>query len=414
MNKQKSNNCAAITGIGIISPLGISAPECWENLLRGKSGITPITRFDPASCLTKIGGQLPDKYFDVERKLFPDTSRRGVLCPARLSVACAKEAMADSGIDLGAIDHGTVSVIMGTSSPTFGRGNEEDGVAPIRTGEPREFVNDIAAYTASEIGLHGPSYAVATACASGGYAVGLGYQYVQNQGGLCLVIGVDTMLEKDVVDGFNNLMALTEQNDYPEKASRPFDNDRSGFVLSEGACALVLEPLAAARRRGARVYALLTGAAMTSDAYNIIAPEPEGKGMAHAMDAAIADAGIRREEIGYISAHGTSTIHNDIAETNAIKRVFGPGAYNIPISSQKSMIGHTIGAAGAIECAVAALSLHHGVLTPTINLEEPDPKCDLDYVPKRSRMVPSLRAALSNSFGFGGHNSTVVLERYGD
>jgi 3-oxoacyl-[acyl-carrier-protein] synthase II len=206
-------------------------------------------------------------------------------------------------------------------------------------------------------------------------------------------------------------MALSIENDFPQKASRPFDKNRTGFVISEGACALLLESYPHALRRGARIYALLSGAASTSEAYNILAPEPEGTGIARTMELAIRKAQLNKEAIAYISAHGTSTIHNDRSETRAIKRVFGSGAYRIPVSSVKSMIGHSIGSSGAIEAAVTALSLHNEVVPPTINYEVPDPECDLDYVPNEARALPALGAALSNSFGFGGHNSVLVLER---
>jgi 3-oxoacyl-[acyl-carrier-protein] synthase II len=226
------------------------------------------------------------------------------------------------------------------------------------------------------------------------------------------VIGIETMLHEETINGFNQLMALSEQNEFPEKASRPFDKKRDGFVISEGACALLLESYDHAVRRGARIYAVMSGYACTSEAFNIVAPDPEGKEMAKTMELAIQNAGIPKENIGYINAHGTSTPHNDLAETKAVKRVFGASAYNIPISSQKSMIGHPIGAAGAIEFAVTALTLYHQLITPTINYEEPDPNCDLDYVPNKARKVPFLEAAITNSFGFGGHNCSIVLEKH--
>jgi len=273
-------------------------------------------------------------------------------------------------------------------------------------------LNAPAAAIRMTLGFRGPSFNVATACASGAYAVGLGYDYIRHQGELCVAVGVDTMLSEETVQGFSRLMALSELNEHPEKASRPFDRKRTGFVLSEGACAVILESLPHAVKRAARIYAVMSGHAMTSEAFNIIAPEPDGLGMAETMEKAIVNAGIQKDLIGYINAHGTSTVHNDRAETSAIKAVFGGRAWQIPVSSQKSMIGHTIGAAGAIEFAVTALSLRHQVLTPTINYEEPDPECDLDYVPNQARRVLRLDAAISNSFGFGGHNSCIVLERH--
>jgi 3-oxoacyl-[acyl-carrier-protein] synthase II len=271
-------------------------------------------------------------------------------------------------------------------------------------------LNALSACVSIEFGFKGPSFNVATACASGAFAIGLGYDYVRRAGDICLAIGIDTMLLKETIDGFNQLLALSEENDHPEKASRPFDKRRSGFVISEGACALLLESYEHARRRGARIYALISGHASTSEGYNIVAPEPGGAEMAKTMDFALQRAGLPKEKIGYVNAHGTSTPHNDLAETRAIKLVFGENAYKIAVSSQKSMIGHSIGGSGGIECGVTALSLYHRRLTPTINYEEPDPECDLDYVPNKAREANGLEAAITNSFGFGGHNSTIVLE----
>ncbi len=253
---------------------------------------------------------------------------------------------------------------------------------------------------------------MATACASGAHAVGHGFEYVRSSGNACVVVGVDTLVYEDTIQGFNALMALSERNDEPEKASRPFDKLRNGFVLSEGACALFLEPLSEARARGARIYALISGYAANSEAYNIVAPDMTGGAMARVMEAALTRAGVTKESIGYISAHGTSTYHNDLAETRAIKKVFGEQAKRIAVSSQKSMIGHSIGAAGAIEAGVCAMILHRQIVTPTINYEVPDPECDLDYVPNAARKVSNLQAVLSNSFGFGGHNCTLVFERF--
>jgi 3-oxoacyl-[acyl-carrier-protein] synthase II len=235
---------------------------------------------------------------------------------------------------------------------------------------------------------------------------------IRSSADVCLAIGAETVIHKEVINAFSRMMALSERNDQPERASRPFDKTRTGFVIAEGAAALVLESLEHATRRGARIYALLTGAASTSEAHNIVAPEPEGGEMARTMELAIRNAGLSKEAIGYISAHATSTIHNDAAETKAIKKVFGPRAHQIPVSAQKSMTGHTIGAAGAIEAAVTALTVYHRTATPTINYEIPDPECDLDYVPNQPRKLGSLQAALSNSFAFGGHNATLVFERF--
>jgi len=411
MRRQKDKErFVAVTGIGMICPLGITTSECWENMLQGRSGIRRITRFDPSDCLTQIGGELPEEYYELEKRAFsPRVYKRSIL-PSRLAVLSAKQAIEDGNIDLDTIDVNRVAVITGCGGSTFGDQIDLHGKKG-RLGMTHEMLNALSACVSIEFGFKGPSFNVATACASGAFAIGLGFDYVRRARNLCVAIGMDTMLLKGTIDGFNRLMALSEDNEYPEKASRPFDKRRNGFVLSEGACAVLLEPYDYAVRRGARAYAVISGYAATSEGYNIVAPEPEGKEIAKTMEFAIQRAGISKKKIGYISAHGTSTPHNDLAETKAIKMAFGKDAYGIPISSQKSMIGHSIGAAGAIEFAVTALTLYHQVITPTINYEEPDPECDLDYVPNKAREVQSLDAAITNSFGFGGHNSAIVLVR---
>jgi 3-oxoacyl-[acyl-carrier-protein] synthase II len=408
--KGNEENLVAVTGIGMICPLGITTTECWENMLLGKSGIRRITRFDASKCLTQIGGELPDQYFEWEKKAFtPRTYKRSIL-PSRLSILSARQVIEDGKVNLEEIDKGRVAVITGCGGSTLGDLLVFDQNIK-RFSYSHEMLNALSACVSIEFGFEGPSLNIATACASGAFAVGFGFDYVRKFGDFCIAIGIDTMLLKETIDGFNQLMALSEQNECPEKASRPFDKRRSGFVISEGACAVLLESYEHAVRRGARIYALMSGHACTSEAFNIIAPEPEGKEMAKTMELAIQNAGIPKEKIGYINAHGTSTLYNDLAETKAVKRVFGAGAYNIPISSQKSMIGHTVGAAGAIEFAVTVLTLYHQVITPTINYEEADPECDLDYVPNEARKVQSLEAAITNSFGFGGHNCSIVLQR---
>jgi len=410
-NKKNREHLVAVTGIGMICPLGITTAECWENMLQGKSGIRRITRFDPSECLTQIGGELPEKYYELEKTAFSRRVYKRSILTSRLSLLSARQAIEDAGIKLESIDDGRAAVITGCGGSTFGdkivllEGMKRPIFSP-------DMLNALSACVSMEFGFRGPSFNVATACSSGALAIGLGYDYVRRGGELCIAIGIETVLLKETIDGFNQLMALSEENEYPEKASRPFDKRRNGFVLSEGACAVLLESYEHAIHRGARIYAVISGHAVTSEGFNIVAPEPEGKEMARTMDLAIQSARIPKDKIGYISAHGTSTLHNDLAETKAIKRVFGTNACKIPVSSQKSMIGHSIGAAGAIEFAVSALTLYHGVITPTINYEVPDPECDLDYVPNTAREVHSLEAAITNSFGFGGHNSTIVLERH--
>ena len=406
---QNRDRLVAITGIGMITPLGVTTGDCWKNLVEGRSGIQRITRFDTNSCLTKIGGQIPEIYFEMEKALLSNEIYEQTLYPSRLSILTARQALTDSRLSLDHIDREYTGVITGSGGSSQG-----DGLVYGRHSKlnfTSEMLDAHALWVGREFGFGGPSFNVATACSSGAFAVGLGVDYVVQTHQICLVIGIDTMLLKETLEGFSQLLAISESNDYPEKASRPFDKHRNGFVLAEGACALLLEPYSHAVARKARIYAVISGYAFTSEAYNIMAPDPEGKAMAETMSTALENSKTSIDKIGYINAHGTSTVHNDIAETKAIKRVFGEKADIIPISSQKSMMGHTIGAAGAIETAVTALSLYHSLITPTINLEEPDSVCDLDYVPNHSRKVESLEAAITNSFGFGGHNCCIVLEK---
>ncbi len=403
----------AVTGIGMVTPVGVSTDECWRNMVAGRSGIRRVKHFDVSGCMTRIGGELPDAYFALEKRLFADDQYGNYILPMRLSVYTARQAAADASILDDPYDPYRCAVITGCGGSTFGD-RLILHVANVRKEKSNEMINSLGAAVSLDLGFRGPSYNLATACASGAFAVCAGADYIREGGELCVAIGIDTILVKETLEGFNQLMALSEENDEPDKASRPFDKTRSGFVLSEGACAVVLESLERALARGARIYALISGHACTSEAFNIIAPEPEGRQMARTMTLALQRAGREPAAIGYINAHGTSTPHNDVAETKAIKRAFGEWAYRIPVSSQKSMIGHSIGAAGAIEFGVTALSLYHQRITPTINYRVPDPECDLDYVPNTSREVEELNAAITNSFGFGGHNCTIVVERFRD
>jgi 3-oxoacyl-[acyl-carrier-protein] synthase II len=410
-SEDRRKNWVAVTGIGMICPLGTTTKECWQNMLKGKSGIRRITRFDASECASQIAGEIPPEYFDLEKNVLSASFYEHSLLPSRLSMMVAKQAVEDAKIDLDKIDQTRAGVITGCGGSTFGDqvvlGNPDKKVFDFSN----EMLNALSACVSIEYGFKGPSFNVATACSSGAYAIQVAYDFVRKYGDICLAIGAETMINKEAIDGFCQLMALSVQNEYPEKASRPFDKNRNGFVMSEGGCAVLLESYEHAVQRGARIYALMTGVASTSEAYNIVAPEPQGKAIARTMEWAIRNAQLSKEKVGYVNAHGTSTLPNDRIETKAIKWVFGSLAYNIAISSQKSMIGHSIGAAGAIEFGVTALTLYHQTITPTINYEVPDPDCDLDYVPNQARKVQSLEAAISNSFGFGGHNATLVLEK---
>ncbi|MEW6377995.1 MAG: beta-ketoacyl-[acyl-carrier-protein] synthase family protein [bacterium] len=409
-----SDKAVAITGIGMICPVGITTSQCWKNLVAGKPGIKRITSFDTSGCITKIGGELPLEYYELEEKEFPKRLRKQTTAATRIGLLSAKEAIADSGLEMEKLDPYRCAVITGSGGASFEDGKEpQDADADNRFMVLQTMVNAISAWISIKYGFKGPSYNVSTACASGGHAIAAACDYLRSgKGDMAVAVGVDTMLTPKSINGFNQLHALSEENEFPEKASRPFDRKRGGFVLANGGCSLILEGLEKACRRGARIYAVISGHGVTSEAFNIMSPEPSGREMAKTMSLALQDSKVHKARIGYINAHGTSTHHNDLCETIAIKMVFGEDAFRLAVSSQKSMIGHTIGAAGVLECAATALSLSQGIIPPTINHEEPDPECDLDYVPNEAREVKNLEAAMSNSFGFGGHNCSLVLERY--
>ena len=412
MTNQNHRKVAAITGIGMITPLGINTRECWTNLLEGKSGIRRIDRFDTRTCLTQIGGQVPDHYFDIESAFFGKSEMAHLSLPSRMAIISSHQALLDADFPTHETDRfRNMAVITGSGGSIY-----NDRIlfskSPVASAsfEDSSPLDMHARNLADWFKCHGPAFNVATACSSGAFALGLGYDYVSQNQCPCLVVGVDCMLLAETFHGFNSLLALSTSNDSPGTASRPFDRSRNGFVMSEAACAMLIEPVSQAVSRNIRIYALLSGYAATSESYNIMAPEPDGRGMSATMLQALKHACVEREKVGYINAHGTSTHHNDIAETRGIKCAFGDNAYRIPVSSTKSMLGHSIGAAGTIEAAVTALSLYHQVLTPTTNLHHPDPQCDLDYIPGCSRKIEGLTVAVSNSFGFGGHNCTLVFE----
>jgi 3-oxoacyl-[acyl-carrier-protein] synthase II len=396
----------------MITPLGVNTHECWANFLEGKSGIRRVDRFDTSSCVTQIGGQVPDHYFDAELSFFSKNEIERFSLPSRMAIMSGHQAIQDAGYPIDETDLlRKTAVISGSGGSIYNDSilfsKRQISSTSFWDSSPLDIhARNLAAW----FGFQGPTFNVATACSSGAFALGAGYDYACQNQCPCLVVGVDCTLLAQTFQGFNNLMALSTNNDNPATASRPFDKSRDGFVMSEAACSILLEPLEFAINRKCRIYALLSGYATTSEAYNIIAPEPTGIEMSRTMHLALRNAGVSPEDVGYINAHGTSTHHNDVAETNGIKHAFGDNAYRIPVSSTKSMIGHSIGAAGAIEAAVTALSLYHQILAPTINLDHPDPKCDLDYIQNSSRKMEGLTASISNSFGFGGHNCTLVFE----
>ena len=326
----------------------------------------------------------------------------------RMCVTAAKIAVKDSGIDFGQVDRTRCSVIMGVVN-TGNSSSEKD--TTLQNTVFKSMTNSMPAWISLEYQLMGPNFAVNTACASSAYAIAFGYEMIRNgQSDVVIVGGADSIINVEEIQGFNALYALSIANDPPGQASKPFSRDRDGFVIGEGAGVLVLESKEHVVARSGTIHATIAGYALTSEGYNIMAPMKDGEGMAKTMELAIENAGILKSEVGYINAHGTSTELNDRYETMAIKQVFGDLAPTIPVSSSKSMLGHTIGAAGAIEAIITALSLKHGILPPTINYHQPDPDLDLDYVPNTAR-PKDIRVALSNSFGFGGHNAILVLKK---
>ena len=412
IDKPFRNSSVAVTGIGMICPLGISTSECWENMLLGKSGIRRITKFDPDECLTRIGGQLPDDYFALEKENTPKRLFKQTVRATRIIRLCSQEAIKDSQIEFGKVDLNRCGAIMGTSGSSVRSPDDLGGAGTERFKIIREMINALPAWISLDYGFKGPTFTVSAACASGAYAISQACDLIRS-GAVDIVVagGVDTLLTKNSIRRGNFMKMLSEQNRVPEKAMRPFDRKRDGWVLSDGGCSVVLESYEHALRRNAGIYALVKGHGSLSESYSLYSPYPYGKGMAQTMEAALDNAGVPKEKIGYICANGTSTAVNDFYETAAIKEVFGKLAYEILISAPKSMIGHCIGGSSAISFAVTALALKNQEIPPTINYEFPDPDCDLNYVPHSTVKTTGLDAAISNSFGFGGHNCVHVMTR---
>ena len=403
-----------VTGLGLVTPLGTGVEKTWKALCAGESGIGRITRFDPTGYDAQIAGEVKD--FDpaqfIEKKEIKkmDTFIHYAVGASQLAVDDAKLKVAPeeatrvgvyigSGIGgLGSIEH--YHDVLREKGP--GR------VSPFFI--PMTIINLASGQVAIRVGAKGPNSCAVTACATGNHCIGDAYRLIQRDDADVMIAGgAEAAITPLGVAGFASAKALSFRNDDPTKASRPFDKDRDGFVLGEGAGVVVLEELEHARARGARIYAEVIGYAMNSDAYHITAPPEEGEGAVRCMEMALKDAGVAKTDIGYINAHGTSTMA-DAIETKAIKHVFGEQAYRIPVSSTKSMTGHLLGAAGGIEAVFSILALHHGILPPTINLDHPDPACDLDYVPHTARPVQT-QVVLSNSFGFGGVNACLLFRR---
>lgn len=407
---------AVITGMGVVSPVGNNLVEFWQNLLQGKSGIGPLTRFDTSDLPTKAAAEVKD--FEPTDWISKKESRHMDRF-AQFALAAAKMSLQDAGLDMAKVNKERSGVVMGCGIGGVSAFEDQkevlmakgvNRVSPFFV--PMLISNMAAGHLSIEFGLLGPSMTVVTACASATNAVGEALRIVQRgEADVVLCGGTEAPITPLAFAGFCAMKAMSTEKENPEQACRPFDKRRSGFVMGEGAGVLVLESLEHAKARGARIYAELAGYGSTSDAYHITAPAPGGSGAARAMGLALEDAALAPEDIAYINAHGTGTGPNDLEETAAVKTVFGDWAAKLAISSTKSMTGHLMGAAGAIEAIVCALSIERGEIPPTINYGEPDPDCDLDYVTDQARRK-EVRAAMSNSLGFGGHNATIVLKKF--
>jgi len=398
-----------VTGMGIVSSLGLDLDTNWSNLIAGRSGIRNITLFDATENQTRIAGEVPAEFEEHYKRYIKKRAASQMTRVTRMCLVAAKDAVVHAGIDFELMDKSRCAVIVGAVNT--GNSSVEVDTTPQNT-VFKSMSNAMSAWISLDYQLMGPNYAINTACASSAYALAGGFEMIRNdQADVVIVGGADSIINKEEIEGFNALFALSVQNDPPEKASKPFAADRDGFVIGEGAGVIVLESERSAIMRSAKIYAELAGYGLSSEGYNIMAPMKDGEGMSFTMNKALKATGIALEEVDYINAHGTSTELNDRYETMAIKRVFGTNALKVPVSSSKSMLGHTIGAAGTIEGIVTVLSTYHNTIPPTINLEHPDPDLDLDFVPFFSRKK-EVRVALSNSFGFGGHNATLVFKKY--
>ena len=410
------NNRVVVTGIGILCPVGLNASSTWETLIAGKSGIDYITLFAPEPFATKFAGEVkgfePTDY--VSRKEARHMDRF-----IQLAVAASSQAVKQAGIQINPSNQNNIGVIIGSGFGGLLTLSEQvrillergpDRVSPFLI--PMMAANMASAQVSIMLGAKGPNFCTASACSSGSDAIGTAYEIIRRGDARAMLAGGSEAAVTPIgIAAFNALRALSTRNSEPQLASRPFDAEREGFVLSEGAAALMLEDLSFAQRRGANILAEITGYGISSDAYHVTQPIEDGEGAVRAMQMAFNKAGLATTEIDYINAHGTSTPLNDKMETKVIKAVFGDTAYHIPISSTKSMMGHLLGGAGAVEAAICVMVIHHGIIPPTINLTHPDPECDLDYVPNIARQA-KVTTALSNSFGFGGHNSVLVFRQY--
>jgi len=417
MAQEVSNPAArrvVITGLGLVTPLGTGVEKTWKAICAGESGIARITRFDPTGYDAQIAGEVKD--FDPARFIEKKEIKK-MDTFIHYAVGAAQLAVDDAGLKVKPEEATKVGVYIGSGIGGLGSIEHYHDVlkekGPGRVSPffiPMTIINLASGQVAIRIGAKGPNSCAVTACATGNHCIGDAYRLIQRGDADVMVAGgAEAAVTPLGVAGFASAKALSFRNDEPTKASRPFDKDRDGFVLGEGAGVVVIEELTHALRRGVRIYGEIIGYGMNSDAYHITAPPEEGEGAVRCMELALKDAGIERNQIGYINAHGTSTMA-DAIETRAIKQVFGEQAFRIPVSSTKSMTGHLLGAAGGIEAVFSILAVYHGILPPTINLDHPDPACDLDYVPNQARPA-AIQMALSNSFGFGGVNACLIFKR---
>jgi 3-oxoacyl-[acyl-carrier-protein] synthase II len=405
-----------VTGLGIVSPVGNDVDTAWKNILAGKSGIGPITRFDASAYTTRFAGLIkdfrPEDWMSVK-----DVKRTDEFI--HYGVAAAKQAVQDAGLEITDANRDRIGVCVG--SGIGGIGNIEDECRKLHAGGPRKIspffvpasiINMISGYITIDLGITGPNFAIVSACTTATHSIGIGARLIQaGDADIYIAGGGEAGSAPAGMAGFCQARALSTRNDDPERASRPWDKDRDGFVLGDGAGVVVIEDLEHAKKRGAKIYAEVTGFGMSSDAYHITLPPEDGRGARSCMVNAMRDAGLNPEDVDYINAHGTSTQAGDLAETLAVKGALGEHAYKVAVSSTKSMTGHLLGAAGGIEAIFSVLALRDQVIPPTINLDTPDEGCDLDYVPHTARDA-KLEVALSNSFGFGGTNGTLAFKRF--
>ncbi len=407
-----------VTGMGVVCPLGLNIAESWEALAAGRSGVARITLFDTEGFETKIAGEV--KGFDASNYMNPKEARRNDRF-SQMAVAASLEATKQANLKIVDSNKDDIGIIIGSGIGGLTTLFEQtkvllergaDRVSPFLI--PMMMPNIASAQVSITLGARGPNLCTTSACSSGSDAVGISYETIRRGDAKAMISGGSEAIINPVgVSAFNALKAISTRNDEPQLASRPFDAERDGFVIGEGACVLILESLTYAKKRGAKILAEMLAYGTSADAYHITAPLETGEGAAIAVQRALDKAGIKPNEIDYINAHGTSTQLNDKMETKAIKRVFGDYAYKVPVSSTKSMTGHMVGSAGAVEAAICIMAIRNGIIPPTINLTHPDPECDLDYVPNTARQAKVV-TALSNSFGFGGHNSVLIFREYSE